>query len=68
VLASGQLLARQHVLALTHDTWLAALVDVAVGLFVEKPSPVWRVRKTRLTRVECLQRYAAATELHLRRS
>jgi hypothetical protein len=48
--------------------WLAALVDVEVGLFVEKPSPVWRIRKTRLTRVECLQRYAAAKESHLRRS
>ena len=46
MLASGQLRARQHVLALAYDTWLAAFVDVAVGLFVEKPSPVWRVRNS----------------------
>ena len=46
MLASGQLRARQHVLALTYDTWLAAFVDVAVGLFVEKPSLVWRVRNS----------------------
>jgi len=61
--------ARQYVLALTYDNWLAAFVEMAVGLVAEKPLPVLRgASATRLTRVECLLRYQTVKASLLKKS